>query len=418
LRRALTILFAVLLLAMIGVVASDSLFWKRYALSAVYGPTNLPSSFYEPTEIIVGVEGPEPPRVQPQDEHLDAASLKAAAEYAGARDTSALIVGRHGHIVFEQYWDDRRFDAVTDMGDFDPVIAALMLGIARGDRKIGLPSQSASDYIEEFRNDDRRAITIEDLLHMASGLAPPKGDGAGWHSPWSEVSRERFATDIGGHCLSRKLAGSPGEHWAPQTCDVQLLARVVELATRERYASYISERLWKPIGAADAWLARDSEAGTPRADCCLRARRGDWMRIAELLVNDGRFEGEEVVPPGWVWQMLAPSKVNPRFGYQVWIGSATSTEPAPSGGRSSDVARLSEPYAADDTYLLMGVGKTRLWLVPSLRLTILRVGTTSDSDQDWDDARIPNLIIRGASDFVPKAAKSGAVDLSTLVPNH
>jgi CubicO group peptidase (beta-lactamase class C family) len=143
------------------------------------------------------------------------------------------------------------------------------------------------------------------------------------------------------------------------------------------------------------------------------------MRIAELLVNEGRFEGEEVVPPGWVRQMLAPSKVSPGFGYQVWIGSAAASGVATAaGGPPAAMSLMSEPYAADDTYLLKGAGKSRLWLVPSLRLSILRVGTSPDSGMDWDDARIPNIIIRGASDFVPKAAKSGPLDLSTLVPNH
>ena len=57
-----------------------------------------------------------------------------------------------------------------------------------------------------------------------------------------------------------------------------------------------------------------------RASCCLRARRGDWMRIAELLVSDGHFQGEQVLPPGWVKSMLAPSKANRNFGAQVWRG--------------------------------------------------------------------------------------------------
>jgi CubicO group peptidase (beta-lactamase class C family) len=142
----------------------------------------------------------------------------------------------------------------------------------------------------------------------------------------------------------------------------------------------------------------------------MRARRGDWMRIAELLVSDGRFEGEQVVPPGWVQQMLAPSKPKPDFGYQVWRGRPFVA--AAQGGAAS------EPYAADDTYLLKGAGKTRLWFVPSLGLTILRTGTNAESDPDWDDSRVPNLIIRGARDYVPKAPANGTQDISTLVPNH
>jgi CubicO group peptidase (beta-lactamase class C family) len=397
-------------LAFIALLASifylDPLFWKRYLLAAIHSPTSLPKAFYTPVETIEGSDSGEPPRVDPALEHLDSAALRAAADYAGAHDTTALVVARHGHIVFEQYWDGQGFDAIADLGDFTSTLAALTMGLAMGDRKIGLVTEPIANYIDELRNDARGTITIADLLHSASGLAPPTG-GFG---PWSQVARERFGAESRALCLTRKPAAQPGERWLLQICDVQLLALLIERATHERYAAYISAHLWKPIGAADAQLAREDHAGASRAACCLRARRGDWIRIAELLVSDGRFEGEQILPPGWVREMLAPSKSNPNFGYQVWIGQPFAAERATAGA--------TEPYAADDVYLLKGAGKSRLWLVPSLALSILRTGTNSENDRDWDDARVPNLIIRGTQDFVPKAAAPGSPDVRSLVPNH
>jgi CubicO group peptidase (beta-lactamase class C family) len=406
LKRIALIAVAVLIAIAAIVVARDTLFWKRYLLATTHSPTNLPKSFYTPTETIAGGDGAEPPRVAPELEQIDPAALRAAADYAATRKTTALIVSRHGHIVFEQYWDGGRFDTIADLSGFDPALVALTIGIAIEDRKIGLLAEPAANYIEELRNDEHSAITLADLLHSSSGLAPAE---AGF-GPGSEQARERFGTETTSQCLARKLATRPNERWLLQICDVQLLALVIERATHERYAGYISTHLWKPISAADAQLAREGEAGPPRTACCLRARRGDWMRIAELLVSDGRFEGEQVVPPGWVRQMLAPSKLNRNFGYQVWIGQPFSGELATAGA--------TEPYAIDDLYLLKSAGKTRLWFIPSLGLSILRAGTNSESDRDWDDARVPNTIIRGVRDFVPKAAGPGSQDIRTLVPNH
>jgi len=130
------------------------------------------------------------------------------------------------------------------------------------------------------------------------------------------------------------------------------------------------------------------------------------MRVAQVLVNDGKYEGEQMLPPGWVRTMTTPSKANPRFGYQVWRG-----EPFQPGEDAS------EPYVLDDTFVLKGPGNTRLWLMPSMNLSILLVGSRDKAGADWDDSRIPNRIVRGASDYVPKAAKS-AGDISNLVPNH
>ena len=62
-------------------------------------------------------------------------------------------------------------------------------------------------------------------------------------------------------------------------------------------------------------------------------------------------------------------------------------------------------------------GGNRLWLVPSLQIAILRTGHMPRGGGDWDDARIPNLIIHGARDYVPQQGQPAA-DLSKLVPNH
>ena len=405
-RRAILFLSIALVLAIVVVVAREPVFWKRYALTTTHRAPHLPDAFYEPSELIAGRDDGEPPRVQPELEHLDAGSLRAAAEYAGARQTDALIVGRHGHIVFEQYWDGGRFDAVADADAFTATIAALAVGLAMRDRKIGVVSEPAANYIDVFRGTPRDAVTLADLLHSASGLAPAEPGS----SPWAASQRELYGADLLTSCLSREVVQGPGRRWLQQPCDSLLLARLIELATHERYAEYISQVLWKPIGAADAWLTRDDEAGAAWAHCCLRARRGDWMRIGELLVSDGHFQGEEVLPPGWVREMLEPSKANPNFGYQVWRGQPYVGSTVPGSP--------SEPYAADDTYLLKGAGKSRLWFVPSLSLTILRMGSNADTDADWDDSRIPNLIIRGAQDFVPPVPKGGSEDVRSLVPNH
>jgi CubicO group peptidase (beta-lactamase class C family) len=389
-----------------GTFGQDSLYWKRRALAAIHSPATLPASYYEPSELIEGsADGGSIPRVSPEQERLDPAALQAAVDYAGDYGTTALIVGRHGHIAFEHYWDDATFDTVIDAGAFSATLTALAVGMAMSDQKIALPAEPVANYIESFRDPARAAITLEDLLHMTSGL----GSRQGGADPWTASTREQFVRDIRNECLELPSSAPRGSVWHPQACDPQLLAHIIERATGQQYSKYVSDRLWKPIGAGDAHLMLDREGGTAHASCCLRARQGDWMRVAELLVTDGKFGGEQILPPGWVRAMLTPSKANNRFGYQVWRGAPLTGPP------SMHDKGTSEPYAAADTFLLKGNGKTRLWLVPSMGLSILRVGTDDRVDSDWDDSRIPNIIIRGASDYVPRA---GAQGVSDLVPNH
>lgn len=396
-----------LLAAAVFTVARDSVFWQRYLLTVTDARGPLPASFYEPVVVLEGTQEPAPPRVSPEEEQLVPAALEAAAEYAKAHGSTALIVGRRGHIVFERYWDGGGFETLVDSGSFTPVLAALAVGIAMGERKIGLVAEPVANYVQELGADERGTITIANLLTGASGLEI--SDDGRW--PWSARVRERLSPGLTRTCLEKPLAAQPGSRWSGpperQPCDAQILAHVIERATGEPYARYIAHSLWRRIGAADAYLVRDDPEGAIRADCCLRARRGDWMRIAELLANDGRFQGEEVIPAGWVRQMLSAAGPHAHFGYQVWRGAPFDAH----------LDGASEPYAAADTYLLKGPGRMRLWFVPSLRLTILSTGTGAPDDADWDVARIPNLIIRGALDYVPKSAPEQR-DLSTLVPRH
>src|SRR5262249_60979775 len=76
-----------------------------------------------------------------------------------------------------------------------------------------------------------------------------------------------------------------------------------------------------------------------------------------------------------------------------------------------------EAPAARYVFAVEGEGGNRLWLVPSLQIAILRTGPAAGRDAAWDDARLPNLVIRAARDALPAAAQPG-VDVSALVPGH
>ena len=388
---------ALLVVAVAG-VGREPLFWKRY-FSALVQPSDLPLSFYEPRELISGGNEPPAPRVAPELESLDSKALEAAASYAGERASRALIVSRHGHIVFERYWSGTGFDTIEDSQSFAQVLAALVTGIAIADRKIGWPDEPIGNFISEWRNDPRGAITVRNLLQMSSGLSPPGST----LNPWGSGAHELFGTDIIAEHLKRPLSGTPGATWMDQRADPQLLALIIERASGQRYATYLSQALWKRIGAGDAAAWLDRPGGAAHADCCLLARQGDWIRVAELLLKDGNYRGDELIRPGWVAQMLVPAKGNSNYGSYVRLGA-------------SNVAGM-EPYATNDVFLVEGKGGNRMWLIPSLQIAILRTGRMPRSPSDWDDAHIPNLIIRGTRDYLPPQARPGS-DLSNLVPNH
>lgn len=397
-RFALAALTACVLAAGLGVLAlrvGSPLFWARY-LRAQIGAATLPA-WYEPRELVAGGNEAPAPRVAPELEALDGHALETAAAYAAAHDSRSLIVERNDHIVFERYWHGSSFDTLTDAGAFARLLPALLTGSAIAHRKIAWADEPLRYLLREWKGDARGTITLRSLLQMSSGLMPPVASRA----PWSAAAQQLFGTDVTAAVLGEPLAGDSGRTWLVQRADPQLLSLVLERATGERYAAYLSQELWRRIGAGDAWLYLDRPAGAAHADCCMLARQGDWIRVAELLVGDGNYRGYEIIRPGWVKAMRSPSAANTDYGTALRLSALAG------GGKA--------PYIAGDTYAVDGEDGNFLWLVPSLHLAVLR--TAQRAHADFDESRIPNLIVSGARDFVPPAARPGR-DISGIVPGH
>lgn len=146
-------------------------------------------------------------------------------------------------------------------------------------------------------------------------------------------------------------------------------------------ATLISERLWLPLRAHDAWLTPD--AGPDAIQCCIGARLDDWMRFADLLNATGSYRGERIIGADPVRALLAVQASD-------WQGD----EPL--------LARDATAFDLDD-----GV---RIWLAPQRALTILVAADAAVAR----DTLLPNLILRGLNDASP--AIGG--DISGMVPGH
>lgn len=308
----------------------------------------------DPQPVVVTLNpGPPQPRVTPTEAGIDSEAIDAAVEYAAPRNTRALVIGHGGHIVFEKYWGGTTADTPVQLSGFTPVLAALLVGTAMNDRVIRDLDAPVSQIAKDLANDPRAEITPRQLL---------------------------------------------AQYDAETAADVNTLARALEGALGNTYENLVAERLWKPMEAGSFSMAQRGVAGQPgniRADCCFTARLGDWMRVAELLANDGVFEGNQFTPPRYVHLMLSPARKDAPHGFFTRVGGQ---------------------FAAKDVAWLEAEGKQRLWVVPSLRLTILRVGDEPPASLGFDEAMIPDTIIRGTSGWQPGSAGTG-IDPKRFAPH-
>ena len=182
--------------------------------------------------------------------------------------------------------------------------------------------------------------------------------------------------------------------------DARALAGAIAQGAHLPYEQYLSQRIWQPLRAAPAHFLLAHPGDALQADCCFAARASDWMRVGGALIGDGRYEGMQVLPAGWVARMRLPRIGEQERGFGVLLANA---------------AQGKEPLAARDAFFVRGEGAWRLWLVPSLDLVILSAGADKNGALA-DETALPNQIMRAING--PGTTLHGAPQLKDLVPGH
>lgn len=364
---------------------SDPSFWGRYATSL----NSLDPSAVDWRQPQEPVPGGDRGLAEAPPEEISAPALRAAIDYAEGMDSFAFLVHHRGVLVHEQYWQGHGPASRFDTNSLHKGVLSMVLGLAIADGYIASLDDPVGDYIQQWADDARGEITLRELATMRSGLRVE----AFSPSPLSKGMRLVLGSQVDELTLALPLANEPGREFQYLNFNAQALGIAVSRALDQPYADYLSERLWRPLGAPDAALWLDRDGGSPRLFCCLLTSARAWIQVGRLLLDEGRIDGEQILPNGWTAQMTRPSAANPNFGLQLWLGSPPDGQ-RPYNRESSLVATHGEPYLAPDVVFLDGAGGQRLYVVPSEELVILRIGKTQ---LEWDDAVIPNALLRGIS---------------------
>ncbi len=371
-------------------LAGERRFWKRWRTIQSQTPATLPS-WLDVTETVRGEFRTELPSRPATDRGIPAAALAAAEAYAAKTRSLSLLVWRDGAIEFEKYWEGRGPDDVSETYSMAKSVLGLAIGRAVADGAIGSVDDAVARYVTEWRGTAKETLTIRQLLQMSSGLQHERFNYRFPQSPWATGLRTFLGADLDASVLGFGVLRVPGAEFNYNSANSQLLLTVLQRATGQRYADFVSERLWKPLGAKDARLWIDRPGGTPRGFSYFVARPRDWLRLGVMIAQGGRLEGREIMPASWIEAMSTPSPNNRNYGLHVWLGS-------PAGGkrfynRNTPVGVThSAPYLADDVVFFDGGGGHRVYVVPSRQLVIVRTGAVNRPD--WDDSVLPNAILQ------------------------
>lgn len=386
-----------LLLAFVGVVSwsywQDPPFWRRWwTILTHLTPDHMD---FRPTAAVGGGPVLELPVAKPDGLTVAPAALREAERYAAEFDSYALLVVHWGVVQTEWYapgWDRNR---LTQSQSMMKTLAALALGAAIADGHIGSVDEPVSTYLPEWAGDPRGAIRIRDLLQMASGLAQARFT----LNPFAQDSAFRFlnSSDRAAVYLRTPAVMPPAREFDYNDLDAALVGLIVQRATGVPWSEWLDRKIWRPMGGqrAEVWLDREGEGATAMTACCMLATAMDWARVGLLMKDRGLVRGVPVLPAGWIDEMLTPSPAFAGYGYFTWLGPDLGKTQL----RPDDRERpQSEPFLAPDMFLLLGRGGQRVYVSRALDLVIVRLGPHNGMEPlkaGWDNARLPNVIVRG-----------------------
>ncbi len=243
---------------------------------------------------------------------VDGKKLGEAVEWAFSepgpghlRNTRALIVIYDGKIVAERYAPG--FTASTPLPGWSMTksVFAALTGILTGEGKISLKSDGLLPLWREGQ-DPRKAITIDDLLHMSSGLAFQEE----YSSPLADVAVMLFGTrDMALFAAGKPLVSVPGAKWHYSTGTTEILSKVMRntfVNEREDYLEFPRRALFDRIGMQSAVVEADA-SGTLVGSSFMFATARDWARFGLLYLRDGMWGKDRILPEGWTKYCASPA---------------------------------------------------------------------------------------------------------------
>lgn len=301
-------------------------------------------------------------------------------------ETQAFIVIRDDIVLYERYYNGARRDSLLTSFSTAKSFTSTLVGIAIDEGFIRSVDDSLTEYLPELAERDERftRITIRDLLNMASGLdyqemrwAIFNGDDplTTYHTDQRRIALE-----------NTRIIDPPDEYFLYNKYHPQLLGLILERSTGMSVSQYTQTRLWDPLGMEfDGSWALDRDGGFEKMEAGLNARAVDYAKLGRLFLNEGEWEGEQVVSSNWVRESVS---LNPEHDRSDYYPDDWGREVYADGAGFYNYmwyGRLREGHPAD--FAAEGDHGQFIYVSPAYDLIIVRNGTSyGESPSVWIDA--------------------------------
>ncbi len=285
--------------------------------------------------------------------------------------TRAVVVLHKDSIIYEQYADG--YDADTELLGWSMTksIINTWVGMMVKDGVINIDD---NNLFPEWSNDERKNISLNNLLQMSSGLD--------WSEVYSEISPATKmlydSEDNAQVARAQGLEATVGNHWEYSSGTTNIISGYLrdQFSAHNDYLRFPYERIFSKLNMDNTTIECD-ESGTYIGSSYCYATPRDWARFGTLYLNDGVWNQERLLPEGWVdyTKSIVPDS-NGKYGAHFWTNGGGAMYPE-------------APY---DMFSCNGYEGQLVAIIPSKDLVIVRMGLNSGFDF--------NSLLSGISDAV------------------
>ncbi len=299
------------------------------------------------------------------DSELLQKEVDAAFDSAGTRvkRTAALVIAYKGKLVAEQYWKEQSITPDTRLWGWsmDKSIINAMIGVLV---KQGKLSVNAIAPVKEWQNDSRREITLNDLLHMSSGLK--------WNEDYGDISEATNMLYRQRNCYQSAIIApydkKPGTAWKYSSGTTNILSGIIRntLNDDKLYFEFPYSMIFRKIGMNSMIFETDA-SGYFVGSSYGYATAKDWARFGQLYLQNGVWKGDSILPKEWVrYSTTATPASKGRYGAQFWLN------------RSGEY-----PDVPADMFSCQGHRGQMIFIIPSRNIVVVRLGF-EDNNLDYN----------------------------------
>ncbi len=287
------------------------------------------------------------------------------------KNTRAVVVLYKGQLVGEQYADGITQDTRLLGWSMTKSLTATMVGVLHQEDRLDFNEPTS---ISEWQGSNRESITVKNLVNMSSGL-----------SFWENYEQRSDANimlwehdSMGHYALSQPLEGEAGSPWYYSSGTTNILATLAQrsIGKQGEYLDFLNQKVFNKIGAYSVLIEPDGSGAFVGSSFGWATAR-DWARIGQLYLNNGVWDGEQILDLKWIKFVRTPVEGSDGwYGGHFWLNA---------GGRYPNLPR--------DIYSMDGFQAQRVFIIPSEDLVVVRLGLTYN-EPDFDFNQFVSEIIR------------------------